>query len=216
MRRSPVMRPLLLTVLCGLGALALASQDKQGNDPPAKKGRIQGRVELSLPGVPFRKLGPIVVYLEALEGRLTYDVPKVVPTLTQKNARFSPSLLVIAAGQSVRMPNQDKILHNVFSFSRSKTFDLGLYRKGEEKTVLFSKPGVVPIYCSIHASMNATIYVAPSPYTAIVDRAGRFSIGDVPPGRYRLGTWCQKLPAMKRTVDVRADEATSVELIFGE
>lgn len=215
MRRPLLMPPLLLTVLFGLGALALSAQDPPGDDPPEEKGRIQGRVTLSLPDVPLEKLGPIVVYLEALEGRLEYDLPEVQPVLTQKHARFSPSLLVIAAGQTVSMPNQDDVLHNVFSFSKPKSFDLGLYRKGEEKEVLFSEPGVVRVYCSIHASMNATIFVAPSPYTAVANRAGGFSIGGIPPGRYRLATWCQKLPALERTVDVRADEVSSVSLLLG-
>jgi len=216
MRRSRLAGTLLLTALVGLGLAEPRSQDPSKNTPGEKTGRIQGKVVVSLPGVRMDRLGPIVIQLEPVEGRRKYEVPQDVPTLRQKDARFVPPLLVIAAGQSVDMPNEDRILHNVFSFSRPRRFDLGLYAGGETRRIHFPDAGIVRVYCSIHASMNATIYVAPSPYTAIVDGRGKFSIGDAPPGRYRLTSWCQKLPALNRVVDIRAGETTGVELFFGD
>jgi plastocyanin len=67
----------------------------------------------------------------------------------QREARFAPPFLAIAAGQSVAMENDDAIYHNVFSFSKSNDFDLGLYPAGESRTVTFRYAGVVRTYCSI-------------------------------------------------------------------
>ena len=71
------------------------------------------------------------------------------------------------------MPNDDVIFHNVFSYSTPNDFDLGLYPRGESRAKTFQYPGVVRIYCSIHESMNATIFVAPSIWHAVVGADGR-------------------------------------------
>jgi hypothetical protein len=196
------------------GDQAAASANQPPGAAPGSASQVRGQVSISLPGVRLADVSPVVVYLTALEGRLRYTIPEHRPKIAQKNARFKPSFLVIAVGQTVSIPNRDGILHNVFSYSEAKQFDLGLYPKGEQRAVTFPKPGVVPLYCSIHASMNATILVAPSPYHAIVSRAGSFTIRNAPPGRYRLKTWSRKLPPLERTIEVKAGKATVIDLRF--
>ena len=43
--------------------------------------------------------------------------------------------------------------------SEAKTFDLGNFPSGEERSVTFDKPGTVDIECTIHPLMNMTITV---------------------------------------------------------
>src|SRR5215469_17355871 len=61
-------------------------------------------------------------------------------------------------------------------------------------------------------SMNGTLYVAPSPWFATAGPKGSFEIADVPPGRYKLETWCEKLPGTEREVAVRPGETLSVDV----
>jgi plastocyanin len=165
-------------------------------------------------GARISDLGPIVAYLDAPEegSRLDFAVPAAVPQMRQKGVRFRPSLLVVTVGQRVSLPNDDAIYHNVFSFSRRNFFDLGLYPRGETRSVVLRHPGVVRTYCSIHESMRATILVAPSPWHAIADASGAFEITGVPPGRYRLWAWNDRLPRVVRPVRVEAGQATSLVL----
>jgi len=165
-------------------------------------GSVHGTVALAVEGARLADAGPVVVYLDALEGQLDYPIPREVPRLSQKNATFSPPFLVVAVGQTVEMPNDDSIFHNVFSYSKPNEMDLGLYPKGESRAVTFHHPGAVRVYCSIHESMSAVVFVAPSPYHTLADARGAFTIRGVPPGRYRLRTWSQMLPEAAREVEV--------------
>lgn len=196
----------VLVVLAGLGAGLEASP------PGCEAGKVAGRLTLELPGVKLADVRPIVVFLDASAGRLSYSVPPKIPVISQKNARFSPPFMAIAAGQTVELDNDDRIVHNVFSYSPPKRFDLGLYPAGETRRVTFDKPGVTDLFCSIHSKMNATIFVAPSPYFSEVEPDGAFEIEGIPPGRYVLKTWCRKLPGLEQTIEVSGAGVTSVRL----
>ena len=172
---------------------------------------IRGRVELQVSGVSLAQVGPVVVYLEMLDGQA--EKPATDPaTMLQRNARFRPTFLIVMRGQAVEMPNFDAIYHNVFSFSRPNDFDLGLYPAGESRSIVFEHAGVVKMYCSIHENMNAPIFVAPGPHYTLIDPDGRFVLKDVPPGRYRLSTWCERLPSTTREVTVEAGRGVEVEI----
>jgi hypothetical protein len=181
----------------------------------AANGSVRGQVRLAVEGTRIADVGPVVTYLEPMDGAPPPPTPPGVPKVNQKDARFSPQFLAIAAGQSVAMPNDDSIFHNVFSYSAPNEFDLGLYPAGESRKVTFHHPGVVRTYCSIHESMNGTIFVAPTAYFAVVRPTGDFEIRDVAPGRYRLTTWCERLPAGVREIQVLPGKSTAVELVVG-
>ncbi|MCG9876736.1 MAG: plastocyanin/azurin family copper-binding protein [Leptospiraceae bacterium] len=82
-----------------------------------------------------------------------------IHTVGQKDRKFTVSELSIAVGDSVDFPNQDEFFHNVYSLSPAKIFDLGSYKKGESKKVIFDKAGVVEVKCAIHPDMKMIITV---------------------------------------------------------
>lgn len=174
---------------------------------------VRGRVVLGVEGARLPDLGPIVVYLEPV-GAPSPAARRASPTIRQRYAQFRPGFLAIAAGQTVRMPNDDDIYHNVFSYSKGNEFDLGLYPAGESRSVTFRKPGLVRIYCSIHESMNGTLFVAPSPYFSQASESGSFLIAGVPPGRYRLRTWCERLPETTRELELAPGQSLELELLL--
>jgi hypothetical protein len=127
----------------------------------------------------------VVIYLE---GPANIGPPTTL-TMLQVNRRFSPDLVVIPVGSTVSFPNMDPIFHNIFSLSKPKTFDLGSYNQGESRSVVFSKPGVVSVYCHLHPNMEGTIVVTPTRWYAQPDRSGQFRIQDVPSGQYTIVAW---------------------------
>ncbi len=159
-----------------------------------------------------------VVYLvPAGQTALSLPVPEIHPSMSQKNALFQPPVLAIAQNQTVDFPNDDNIHHNVFSFSNTRKFDLGIYPKGTRHSVKFQKLGPVIIYCSIHEKMNAVVYVAPNSLNAVTDDRGKFSIEAVPPGKYAVRTWHRMLPESEdfvevTTVHVEKKETVRVEI----
>jgi plastocyanin len=127
-----------------------------------------------------------VVWLAA-SGAPAAPVQKVV--LDQRNLAFVPQILVVRVGTTVEFPNNDKVFHNVFSFRDGKKFDLGMYPKGAMKPLTFDKPGLARLFCNIHPSMAAYVMAVDTPYFAVSDEDGTFTIAGVPPGTYTYHAW---------------------------
>lgn len=156
----------------------------------------------------------IVVYLSKVpESKDQKHSPKY--TLDQKDLSFIPHVLVVPMGATVQFPNNDKVEHNVFSLSRTKKFNLGTYKPGETKTVTFDKDGVVELRCDMHAEMAGYILVMRNDYFGITDEKGRFVIKNtdqLPPGKYKIRTWHEKLKSSTKTIEIPAGGKLSLDL----
>jgi hypothetical protein len=133
--------------------------------------------------------------------------------MDQKNLAFAPRVLPVVEGTTVVFTNSDDIQHNVFSPSRTAgAFDLGTYSRGEERSVAMRQPGDVLVLCNIHMEMEARILVLRDPYFAVTDAAGRYTIGDVPPGRYAVKVWSRAWVPLERTVEVSDPATVTIDL----
>jgi plastocyanin len=112
--------------------------------------------------------------------------------LVQRNKSFEPHVLVVQVGSTVQFPNKDPFFHNVFSLFDGKRFDLGLYEAGSTNSVRFDRPGISFILCNIHPEMSAVIIAVPTSFFAVSDAEGRWTIPNVPNGRYRLHVWYER------------------------
>jgi plastocyanin len=147
-----------------------------------------------------------------VEGITDVKVPDKKPTLSQKDGQFSPRLMVVVAGQTVEMPNDDNIAHNVFSMSATKKFNLGIYPKGESKEVTFEKPGVIDLFCSLHRHMHAQIIVSPSQYFAVAAPDEEFTIKGVPAGTYKVTAYSNG--CAQQTIEVKVPDTGDAKATF--
>jgi len=148
----------------------------------------------------------IVVWLEPLGAKPLF-ARTARARMVQKDKTFSPHVLAIPVGATVEFPNFDPIFHNAFSNYDGKIFDLGLYPPGTSKNVVFSRPGIVRVFCNIHATMSAVIAVLDTPYFAVTKQNGDFQMAGVPAGDYRLRVFHERatsatLDALERRVTV--------------
>ena len=67
--------------------------------------------------------------------------------------------MVIKVGDVLQFKNNDKVVHNVFSLSKIKPFDLGSIVSGKIKSVQFDKEGFIEIECAIHPLMYMVVSV---------------------------------------------------------
>lgn len=105
--------------------------------------------------------------------------------MLQKDKTFTPHILPVTAGTIVDFPNADPIFHSAFSSYSGQVFDVGLYPPGENRSVRFTRPGVVRVFCNIHPSMSAVILVLTTPYFATTRGDGTFHM-EAPAGEYEL------------------------------
>jgi plastocyanin len=183
--------------LVAYGTLAGAQQSVRGTV------RIQERG-----GAVSRDLANAVVYLVAesesrpapsgaassgAAGTAMSTVP--MSTVVDMTGReFEPHVRVVRVGGSVAYPNRDPFSHNVFSNSSLGAFDLGLYRSGVTRTATFSRAGVYPIYCNIHARMVNFVLALSTPHATQADRSGSFELKGIPAGVYQLRVWHERAP----------------------
>ncbi len=126
----------------------------------------------------------------------------VIATLEQRNKRFEPDLLVIPVGSTVNFPNLDPVFHNIFSLSRTQSFDLGYFSEGRSRSVKFPRTGIVQVYCHVHPEMHAVIIVTSTPWSGKPQHDGTFSWSGIPAGKYRLYVWQRSVGLIHRTVAV--------------
>lgn len=172
--------------------------------------RIYGVDSVSLQGHAMAGGKPVpgaVIWLEAP------DAPRPArrAVLDQRNLTFSPAVLAVSTGSTVRFPNNDTVLHNVFSFHDGKKFDLGLYPVGQVRDVKFDHSGVSRIFCNIHPGMAAYVVVVDSPYYAVTDHAGEFSLAGVPFGQYTYWAWRAGAATISGTVKVAPNATLEVQ-----
>jgi len=157
-----------------------------------------------------------VIYLEPIEpGQqplASYSSSRVI--LDQRDLMFYPHVLAVQKGTTVVFPNNDDVYHNVFSYSQTRQFDLGRYPQGQFRTVTFNTPGVVRIYCDIHAHMNAVILVLDNPYFTTPDEEGNYSIPDIPAGRYTIHFWYGRNLIESREIEVKPGTVSHINFIY--
>lgn len=159
----------------------------------ARAAEIAGTVELVADGKPLHssEVRDAVVWFKPKAAISVRPAPGPLE-MTMRKKEFAPRVLAIPQGSSVRFPNSDPILHNVFSVSSENPFDLGLYAQGPGKTWKFSSAGVVRVYCNVHHSMAAYIVVLDTPFFASPDADGSFKLAGVPEVDGTLVVWHER------------------------
>ena len=214
---------LLVTVL---GLTVMIDTEPAAQEP----GSVRGRVSIGIPvtarrptstysrSVPTVALAPeselrhVVVYLKDV----AYRGP-LRPTHTevrQEHETFVPHVVAVTRGSTIEFPNDDPIYHNVFSLSRTKTFDLGRFPKGKSRGERFDKPGVVKVFCQIHSHMSATVLVFDHPWFAIPDEQGNFDLSGVPPGMHEITAWHERLGDTAMSLRVEPGRPATIDFVL--
>ncbi|HEY5921202.1 MAG TPA: hypothetical protein VIV11_06005 [Kofleriaceae bacterium] len=170
-------------------------------------GRVVGKVTVTdADGKPAT--ADVIVYVVGYDEPASANTPAA--TITQKGRKFVPDLVSITVGQSVSFPNGDSFLHNVFSQSPVRKFDLGSFKKGETKEKSFPNAGVVDVYCNIHPEMAATILVLPNSRHTRARPDGSFAIDGVKPGSWKVFAYSRRAtkPVAASVTVVEGQDAT--------
>ncbi|PYS37703.1 MAG: hypothetical protein DMG14_20420, partial [Acidobacteria bacterium] len=146
---------------------------------------------------------------------------KAMPTaaqnaeIDQKKCEYSPHVQVMAVNSEIALRNSDPILHNIQFFQGDNSlFNIAQPVQGQVNKHKLENAGTIYVECAVHGWMQGNVVVVDNPYYAVTDENGKFSITDLPPGKYQVKIWHEYLGELTRDVTVNAKAETTLNEDF--
>jgi hypothetical protein len=131
------------------------------------------------------------------------------------DCRFKPFISVVRDQEKIEVVNMDPVMHDIQAYETSSLGPRVLFNvplpmnphhpkeasaNAEYHRHLSGEPMVQTIHmtkgrrifvmqCGFHAYMESWGFAVDNPYYALTDESGNFTIGDIPPGTYKLVAW---------------------------
>jgi plastocyanin len=146
----------------------------------------------------------------------TFTAPAQPGVIDQNGCRYSPHVLGLMVGQTLKLKNSDGLLHNVHALPKVNTpFNMAMPANRTEADTKFGKEeGMFLVKCDVHPWMSAYVGVFTNPFFAVSGADGKFSIPGLPDGTYELEAWHEKLGVKAGTVTVAAGKPATVDFTF--
>ncbi len=158
------------------------------------------------------------VYVKSgLPAGATYSAPATAVVLDQQGCLYTPRVLGAMAGQNIEIKNSDPLLHNIKAVPTvNRGFNISQPQAGMTSTRSFSQPEVmIPLECSVHGWMHASVAVMSHPFFAVSAGNGTFTISGLPAGTYEVEAWHEKLGTKTMSVTVAEGAAAAADFSFG-
>jgi len=161
------------------------------------------------------EFGNVTVYLSGVTGKSTGADAKPV-VIDQKGCLYTPQIAAVQTGQKIIVKNSDPCPHNVHIIAAEGNPEHNdpQFAGGADLNYTFAKPGMfMKFQCDVHPWMFAWISVFDHPYFAVSDKDGKFTIKNVPPGKYTLVAEHRKAGKKTQEIEVK-DAAVTADFTF--
>jgi hypothetical protein len=175
-----------------------------------------GRDEEEVVVADNQALANAFVYIKTgLEGR-QFTPPAQPARIDQKGCWFGPRVTGVMTGQSLEVTNSDPVTHNIHPQPKAnREWNQSMAPEDGPIRRKFATPEVmIRVKCNVHKWMRAGSGVLPHPYYAVTGPDGKFTIPNLPPGRYTLVAWHEKLGTLEQVIDVAPQATVQLPMSF--
>lgn len=192
------------------------------NDPVCGK-MHSGKVFTDFYAVgPNKGLGDVIVMLKGVPAKAA-DASAAPALMDQKGCLYEPQILAVQVGQKLIVKNSDPTtvpMHNVH-INPTASANMDAYSTKISQPQMSGSADLVyqfpapenflKFQCDVHPWMFAWVTVVDNPYFAVTDKSGKYTIKDVPPGKYKIVALHRKASptGVEKDVDVSGSGATA-------
>ncbi len=157
-------------------------------------------------------LANVFVYVKSGLDKYSFDTPTTPVEINQEGCRYHPHVIGVMVNQPVKIVNSDQTTHNIHPTPANNREWNESQAPGQaplDKT--FAREEIMlPVKCNQHPWMKMYINVVKTPYFAVTDDKGNYTIKDVPPGNYTIEVWQEKLGTEDQKADVKDGQTANV------
>ena len=162
---------------------------------------------------PRKGLKNAVVWIENPPADAAAPTQPAKVEMDQNGCVFIPRVVVVPAGGTVDFLNSDRLLHNIHATPKLNVSFNRTQPKSRTIPITFAKPEIVRINCDLHSWMVGWVVVAAHPYYAITGADGQFAFENLPPGKYNLQVWHERLGTVQASATVGTQpERVTIEM----
>ena len=160
--------------------------------------------------------GALANVLIRLEGSFPRSAaPTTAVEIDQRGCVYTPRVVGLQIGQSLRIRNSDPGLHNVHGGAGAKeAFNIGQPTAGMVNEFALKEEGVLQLQCDVHRWMLAFVGVVSHPYFAVTNEAGTYEIRDAPAGTYTVSAWHERYGRLTSTVRVERGTVNDADFAY--
>jgi hypothetical protein len=166
-------------------------------------------------------LADVVVMLKGVPAQAA-DASAAPAVMDQKGCLYNPQFVVVQTGQKLLMKNSDPStvpMHNVH-INPTAQANMDAYstkisqpQMSGSADLVYEFPAAenfMKFQCDVHPWMFAWVTVVDNPYFAMTDKDGKYTIKNVPPGKYTISALHYKLAktGVDKDVEVTGSGAT--------
>lgn len=165
---------------------------------------------------PDGALANVFVYVKHGLSLRQYAASTTPVILDQHRCRYEPRVFGIQAGQTLKILNSDRTLHNVHaSAERNKPFNLAMSVAEKVRTRVFDRAEVmIPLRCNVHPWMIAYAGVLDHPFYSVTDAAGNFKLSALAAGEYEIEAWHELFGTLLQKIKLVEAETTTIDFTF--
>jgi hypothetical protein len=175
-----------------------------------------------------------VVYLKDISAGKDFTIHGEPPVLQQTHCDYVPHVQVVPSMSSIKIENNDSLLHSVHAFwfpygskfvlypssvtYPAKTlFNIAMVAQRKESFQQLGASGIIKFICEAgHYWMTAYAVIEYNPYFVKVDDDGNYELDDVPPGKYTLVCWHEYFGTKEQQIVVKENQPTEIDFQYTE
>lgn len=143
------------------------------------------------------------------------SAPTQAAVVTQKGCQYLPHIVPMLVNQQLKVVNDDPTSHNIHPLAKiNREWNKSQPPGTPPFSEIFDKAEFIPVKCNIHPWMHGTFAVLKNSHYSVSGEDGRFTLPDLPPGKYTVTAWHESYGDQSQEVTITGTEIQTVNFVF--